>query len=107
MKTLKTVYISGRISGLEREDYLKSFAEAEEKLKTYGYNVVNPTKFLPSRFLWIYKIMGYKLTLLYDLWHLFDCNFIFMLNGWEHSQGARLEKALADIFGIKELKQWD
>ena len=28
---------------------------------------------------------------------------ITMLDGWQHSRGARLEKATAEIFNIKEL----
>lgn len=72
----KKIYISGPITGLERHVYLKNFDDAELKLRAMGYKVINPTKLLPSRFLWIYKIIGYKLTLLYDIWHLLNCDGI-------------------------------
>lgn len=97
------VYLSGKISGLPREEYMTRFANAEQELIKQGYKVLNPTKLLPSRHLWVYRLVGYKLTLLYDLWHLMKCDGIYMLDGWEHSNGAMLEKATADIFNIKEI----
>lgn len=95
------IYISGAISGLERKEYLSRFAKAECYLRKQGYDVVNPTKLLPSKHLWIFNIIGYNLTLLYDLRHLMNCDGIYMIKGWECSKGARLEKSFADIFGLK------
>ena len=95
------VYISGPISGIDRAVYLRNFAEAEKMLREKGYDVVNPTRLAPSRWLWIYKMLGYRVTLLYDIWHLFKCDGIFMLDGWMRSRGARLELAVADIWDIK------
>ena len=89
------IYISGPISGIDRAVYLSAFA---------GYDTLNPTRLPPSRWLWIYKVLGYRLTLLYDLWHLMRCDGITMLAGWEQSRGARLEKATADIFNIQEIE---
>lgn len=100
---MKRIYISGPISRIDRAVYLANFAKAEERLKARGYEVLNPTRLPPSRWLWIYKVLGYRLTLLYDLWHLLRCDGITMLDGWEQSRGARLEKATAEIFNIKEL----
>ena len=97
------IYISGPISGVDRAVYLANFAKAEKAARMQGYEVLNPTRLAPSRFLWIYKLMGYKLTLLYDLWHLLRCDGITLLDGWEQSKGARLEKAAADIFNIKTI----
>ena len=98
------VYISGPITGLERQVYLKNFADKELELLAMGYDVINPTKLLPSRFLWIYKIIGYKLTLLYDIWHLLNCDGIYMIDGWQWSKGARLERAIAQLFNIELIK---
>lgn len=103
MKNLKTVYISGAISGRDRKDYLTQFADAEKHLRQLGYDVCNPTKALPCRFLWIYKLLGYKLTLIYDLWLLSRCDKIYMLSGSENSKGVFLEKVAAETFGIKQL----
>ena len=98
------IYISGPISGIDRAVYLSAFAEAERRLRAKGYDTLNPTRLPPSRWLLIYKMLGYRLTLLYDLWHLMRCDGITMLAGWEQSRGARLEKATADIFNIKEIE---
>lgn len=97
------IYISGPISGIDRAVYLANFAKRESELRAQGYDTLNPTRLLHSRCLWIYKLMGYRLTLLYDLWHLFYCDGISMLEGWQQSRGARLEKATAEIFNIKEI----
>ena len=66
MRRQKICYLSGKISGLGRETYLARFAHAEEILKREGFAVINPTKFAPCRWPWLYNILGYELTLLYD-----------------------------------------
>ena len=102
MKQTK-IYLSGAISGRDRKEYLTQFADAEKHLRQLGYDVCNPTKALPCRFLWIYKLLGYKLTLLFDLWLLSRCDKIYMLSGSENSKGAFLEKVTAETFGIGKL----
>ena len=102
MKKTK-IYLSGAISGRDRKEYLKQFADAEKHLRQLGYDVCNPTKALPCRFLWIYKLLGYKLTLLFDLWLLSRCDKIYMLSGSESSKGAFLEKVAAETFGIGKI----
>lgn len=119
MRRQKICYLSGKISGLGRETYLARFAHAEEILKREGFAVINPTKFAPCRWPWLYNILGYELTLLYDLWHLWrraDC--IFLIPGWQDSQGTRIESFTAHVLGIyqlphgkkdeleKEMKEW-
>ena len=97
------IYLSGKISGRDRKDYLTQFADAESYLRQQGYKVCNPTKALPCRFLWLYKLLGYKLTLLFDLWLLSRCDKIYMLSGSENSKGAFLEKVAAETFGIGKM----
>ena len=102
---MKKVYISGPISGIERADYLERFTEAERMLREYGYDVVNPTRFLLCRWQWLYKIVGYKLTLLYDLWRLMHCDFIYKMPTWKQSKGANIESCVAyntEVFLIKK-----
>ena len=80
-----------------------ALAEAARRLRARGYDTLNPTQLPPSRWLWNSQVLGYRLTLLYDLWHLMLCDGITMLAGWEQSRGARLAKATADIFNITEI----
>lgn len=98
---MKRVYISGRISGVKRERYLAEFARVEERLWKAGYMAVNPTRFLVCRWLWLYRLMGYRLTLLYDLWRLSGCDMVYMLPGWEKSRGSRIEYSWAKEMGIE------
>ena len=95
------VYISGPMSGLEREHYLEIFKRAEQSLRAQGYTkVVNPIRVWVCRWPWLYRIVGYRLTLLYDLWLLMRCDLIYKLPGWQQSRGANIESCVAYHFKI-------
>ena len=100
----KRVYISGRISDLPREQYMTMFGIAEQMLRKKGYKPVNPTRFLMCRWPWLYRLLGYNLPLLIDLWMLMRCDLIYKIPGWQQSRGARLERLKARQWGIIELK---
>ncbi len=102
----KKVYLSGPITGLEREDYMERFAIAERELRKLGYKVVNPTKFLICRCPWIYMFVGYRLTLAYDLWRLMHCDCIFELPGSSESKGAGIEYSVAYHMKIEPI-EWE
>ena len=91
----KRCYISGPISGVPREVYMARFAKAAELLRARGYEPVNPTLFLVCRCPWLYKVVGYHLTLLYVLWRLTKCPLIYKMPGWKESPGANIESAWA------------
>ena len=86
------VYISGPISG--SPTYPQSFEKAAEYLRDLGNEVVDPTTIdTPCGrqihgTTWNYYMReGIKL--------LMDCDRIYMLEGWENSEGARLEQLIA------------
>lgn len=87
----KKVYISGPMTGLPRRVYMLRFAYAERILQRIGFRVCNPAMSLICRWPWLYRVVGYRLTLLYDLWLLRRCQYIYLMPGWESSNGARLE----------------
>ena len=90
------VYISGPMSNLTREQYLELFMRAEQALRDQGYqNIVNPIRVWSCRWPWLYRIVGYRLTLLYDLWLLMRCDQIYKLPGWRDSRGASIESCVA------------
>ena len=101
----KRVYISGRISDLPREQYMKMFGIAETMLRDKGYKPVNPTRFWLSRwYKQLTRIVGednaYRVVLLYDLWQLLRCNLIYKLPVWQQSKGANIESCVAYHFKV-------
>lgn len=105
----KKVYLSGKMKGLSREEYMKIFHRAEMEMTHAGYWVVSPIRFWPCKWKWVYptmeKFLGVRLTytivLLYDLWRLSKCEYIYKIPGWNGSRGALTEGAWAFHSGIK------
>lgn len=85
------VYISGKISGLDKKEYMSHFADAEKKLLEMGHETINPAKYndmLPTtlswdQYMWI------------DLFLLSLCDGIYMLDNWKSSKGAKAERKMA------------
>ena len=95
------IYISGPMTGLTREQYIRRFMLAEKVLRDNGYrNIVNPIHVWTCRFRWLYKILGYRLTLFYDLWLLTRCQRIYKMPGWKESRGANIESCVAYHFNV-------
>lgn len=87
----ETIFISGPITKVLRTNYKQRFKQAEELLTKKGFIVVNPS-FQNVGFTYEdYIIMGINM--------LARCNAIYMLKGWETSEGARLEYRYAKITG--------
>lgn len=101
-KTTK-VYISGPISGLDRDDYMGRFRTADRMLRQRGFRVCNPTRFLVCRWPWLYRIVGYRLTLLYDVYQLTRCDCYCQLPFSQSSRGCRVEAYVAAAFGIPKI----
>lgn len=95
------VYISGKISGLDIEQAKAKFQEAEDYLKDTDFvEVINPMKlseFDPNK--------TWKQYMIEDIDMLFDCDTIYMLDNWETSRGARIERAIAHEMQMKIIYQ--
>ena len=105
IESVMKVYLSGRMSGLPSEIWLARFYGAYFGLMRRGYKVVNPADTIIARHPWIYKIVGYRFTLWYDLQLLKRCDLFTMVgDDWQQSRGARLERLKAREWGISELK---
>lgn len=102
------VYLSGRMSGLPEQTWRWRFASMQVLLEwnNCDIRVVNPADTFIARHPWLYRIVGYRLTLWYDLQLLRRCTHIYMIGtDWQQSRGARLERMKARQWNIQELKQ--
>lgn len=96
---LDSIYISGQMTGLPDFNYPKFFEVEKKIVDTWDKHLI----FNPARIDELFDLKErtntreWYLTKALDM--LLCCNSIVMLNGWQHSAGARLEFEIA-----KELK---
>lgn len=90
---MKRIYLSGPMSGLPDLNF-PAFKAAAEKLRAAGFEVVNPAELNP--------IAGsaWADCMRVDIKALLDCDAIVLLDGWEHSRGAKLELHVALALGM-------
>lgn len=90
------VYISGPITGVVgAEEYFK---EAEQKIEAAGFIAINPYTLING-----FGKLRWDDYIDMDLAILKKCNCIYMLNGWQNSRGATIEKEFAEKHNIPEL----
>lgn len=94
------VYLSGKITGREKIDYEMQFARAESFYKSGGFEVVNPVK-ISEAILKQNPDAKWEDFMEKDLEVLKTCTHIALLEGWEQSKGAKIEKAEAEKLGIE------
>ena len=88
------IYISGKISGTDLTETRKRFAAVAKATKRLGYEPVNPLENgLSEHDTW-------KAHMLKDIADLLQCKAIYMLQGWEESKGARIERYIAIEIGM-------
>lgn len=93
----KKVYISGAIAHHDLSERKAAFTGAENLLTRMGFDPINPFKNgLPDDAHWREHMRA-------DIALLLGCNYIYMLQGWELSKGAKLELDVASSCGIKVL----
>ena len=71
------IYIAGPMRGLPHSNY-HSFRAAAERLRAVGHKVQNPA----------------------EIGELAECDSIYLLHGWQYSEGARAELKLAIEKGL-------
>lgn len=91
------VYISGPVTGRDMTECKVDFNSAELWLTGLGYDVVNPLAYD------VIENGSWEDYMKRDLKLLLDCEYIYMLDGWEKSKGARMEIYIATELGIKIL----
>ena len=89
------IYLSGKISGTDLSHTRKRFSDVADKLQSLGHEVVNPLCNGLS------ETDPWEAHMAKDIIALLQCEGIYMLQGWEDSQGARIEHAVAKEIGLK------
>lgn len=84
------IYIAGKITGLVYEDALRMFAEAALEIERCGHTAVNPMKEVATPDLPWVEYMERDIPL------LLSCQGIYLLPNWKESNGARIEKVIAE-----------
>ena len=90
---VKIVYIAGKVTGLEYTHVRNKFALRESQLAKQGYVVINPCDLIDEHEDW-QTAMKICVSL------LSFADFISLLDDWQDSEGATLERHLADKFKI-------
>ena len=87
------IYISGKMTGLPKEEYRAKFKTASARLVEQGHTAVNPAM-LDEFGLTYAEYMAVDTTL------LSFCDAIYMLDNWRNSGGAHLEWDYANTLGL-------
>ncbi len=90
----KKIYISGPITGIKDNNKVE-FGKAAGLLISMGHETYTPFDVTPTRDDYIWE--DYMKL---DIVALMGCDAIYLLDGWERSKGARLEKTLAESLGL-------
>ena len=78
------VFISGKVSGIEYYVAYQTFANADRKLSSMGYQVINPMKICKKNWSWVRCMIK-------CLWAIYFCDKLYQLDNWQESRGARIE----------------
>lgn len=93
------IYISGQISGLLLHEARLNFAEAEKWLKRQGYEVMNPMvcNVYEEWKTWADYIIE-------SIEALRECDGIYFMDNWVDSDGAKVEKIVAEHLELKVIE---
>ncbi len=89
------IYIAGKITGMDEAVAFAEFEAAEEMIAGLGHEPLNPMKLVDQD-----PMCAYEDQLLDALEVvLVSATALYMLANWRDSKGARVEHAIAEIFG--------
>lgn len=92
------IYIAGKISGMNVEDCCYKFMSAAKALREEGHFPINPLNLIVFE-------LNYAKYIQIDRILIRSCDAIYLLDNWEDSPGARLEREYATAIGKKILFQ--
>lgn len=86
------IYVSGRIK--DYENYLMHFERECDRLQAAGHETVNPCELGNPN-------MTYEEFMKCDIIAMLECDAVYLLDGWETSNGAKIEFMTAAACGLK------
>ncbi len=89
-------YLAGPMTGYPELNY-PAFVDFAERLRKMGFEVVSPAELNPIT-------TPYREAMINDIRALVECDNICLMDGWEKSKGATLEKHIADVLGITAIE---
>jgi nucleoside 2-deoxyribosyltransferase len=105
---MKTIYVAGPMRGYHQCNFA-AFDEARDILNLIGFTAISPADhdreigfdYSKPETVDPDAVFPMKEVILWDLQQVAECDYIFMLKGWENSVGANLEFSLAKFLGKK------
>jgi hypothetical protein len=100
------LYISGPITGLDRDAAQNNFASAAQHLQAAGYDTLNPFDIAACQDASCQSQEGdvhhtWECSLKHDLIEMLKCDGVAVIPGWGNSKGAQLEVATANGVGME------
>lgn len=95
---MKKIYISGKITGIEKEAETL-FANAEKEVIQMGFLPVNPLTINHNH------DKSWQSYMKEDVKALCDCDAIYMLSNWRDSNGATIELSIANHLELDVIHQ--
>jgi len=87
------IYLSGGIS--KNPHYKRDFARGERKMRSAGFDVINPAKIIAT-----VPLRSHEDYMDVSLAWLDKAQAVYMLCGWSTSEGAQIEHRHAQVKGI-------
>src|SRR5690242_6385675 len=94
MKTVRTVYLSGPMTGVPGFNF-PAFNAAAERWRKSGWTIINPAESFGGR-----TDLPREEYIREDIKNLLRAEGIALLSGWDQSKGALLEVSIAVELGL-------
>ena len=93
--SLEKLYLAGPMSGVVQFNY-PSFHEAAARLRALGFEVLNPAELFHEILEDGYSPKNWEFYMKGALREMMVCDSLVMLENWDMSRGATIEKELAE-----------
>lgn len=87
------IYIAGKITGIPFSEAKNNFDSAKELIEKWGFEAVSPLDYGDENKSWVDNML-----ILLPI--LNTCDGIYLLDNWDESDGARIEKKFAEKKGM-------